>query len=83
MLDVLGVPPELREFESRVVGSMPDIYGQPHDVVHIDEEVTLRLFRWANPGLPDPMPETYESPMTVDEINEYVASLGQSGDIPG
>jgi hypothetical protein len=74
MLDVLGVPAELRVFETRVVGTAPDIYGQPVDIVQIDEEVTLKLFGWANPGLPDPLPDAYERPMTADEINAFVAS---------
>ena len=77
MLDVLGVPAELRVFEKRVVGTAPDIYGQPIDIVHIDDEVTHRLFRWANPGLPDPLPDSYEHSMTPAEINAFVASRGR------
>ena len=74
MLDVLGVPAELRSFEREPMGSITAPDGRELGVVYIDPEVSLRLIRWANPGLPDPEPDPYDRSWTVDQINEFVAS---------
>ncbi len=74
MLDVLGLPAELRSFEREAMGSITATDGRELGVVYIDPEVSLRLIRWANSGLPDREPDPYDRNWTVDQINEFVAN---------
>jgi SMI1/KNR4 family protein SUKH-1 len=75
VVEILGVPQELRHFERKVVDKTVDRLGNPIDIIYVDEEEAHRsLVRWANPSMPHPAIFGYEFLMTVDEINEFVAS---------
>jgi hypothetical protein len=57
-LDVLEVPDKLLELD----------FDKQND------ELYYGLIQWANPDLPDQMPDPYERPMTPAEINDFVAN---------
>ena len=74
MINALGIPLDLRAFERNVVGQHPDIHGNLLDIADVGEEVYLNLIRWANPRLPHPSLEPFDHLMTVEEINQFVAT---------
>jgi hypothetical protein len=74
MLDILGVPAELRTYE-REVRMVEDSAGNQVPEVLGNEEVVVRgLTQWANPTLPYPTLGAYDHLLTADEINAFVAN---------
>jgi hypothetical protein len=60
-----------------------DALGLPDSLRRIDKDGSFApYFRWADPSLPDPVPDPYSQRMDAEEIAAVIEDLRPSGDLP-